>query len=121
MTHKLVPEAISPLPHDTCHLPPELQAPRGVRVQARAGDRTGVPENGIPDEGRPFMMASQPDEVSPKFVIKSGPDHDGVTGKAPDPAQPFFTCDPAAFATTCGISGRGKDRDRRGVVRLSVR
>ena len=82
MTHTLVLQAIAPVTHDTWHLtfnrPPEFSFDPGQATEL------AIQKDGLKDEARPFTMISQPDDASLEFVIKSYPEHDGVTEHVPD-------------------------------------
>lgn len=82
MTHTLVLQEIAPVTHDTFELtfnrPPEFEFSPGQAAELAFN------KDGIKDEGRPFTMTSQPSDASMTFVIKSYPEHDGVTQHIPD-------------------------------------
>ncbi len=81
MPHTLVLQAIEPVTHDTHHLtfnrPPEFDFQPGQATEL------AFQKDGIKGEGRPFTMISQPGDPTLEFVIKSYPDHDGVTQHVP--------------------------------------
>ncbi len=82
MTHTLVLQQVAPVTHDTWHL--TFQRPAGFDFVPGQAAELAFDKDGIRGEGRPFTMVSQPDEPSLDFVIKSYPDHDGVTARLPD-------------------------------------
>jgi predicted ferric reductase len=62
-------------------------------------------EKGWRDEDRPFTMTSIPQDQTLDFVIKSYPDHDGVTKQIPDmqPGDQVFLDGPFGAITDHGI------------------
>ncbi|MEO9862872.1 MAG: FAD-binding oxidoreductase [Yoonia sp.] len=82
MTHELVLQEITPVTHDTYQL--MFGRPKDFTFAPGQAAELAFQKDGIKDEGRPFTMVSQPDESSLSFVIKSYPDHDGVTEHVPD-------------------------------------
>lgn len=82
MTHALVLQEITPVTHDTYHL--TFNRPDGFDFDPGQATELTFKKDGIADEGRPFTMISQPGEASLSFVIKSYPEHDGVTEHVPD-------------------------------------
>lgn len=82
MTHTLVLQAAEKVTHDTFHLtfhrPPEFEFEQGQATEL------AFQKDGIKSEGRPFTMVSQPGDATLEFVIKSYPDHEGVTAHLPE-------------------------------------
>jgi ferredoxin-NADP reductase len=81
MPHTLTLKSIGPVTHDTFRLvfdrPGDLKFAPGQAVDL-ALDRDGWRE-----EKRPFTFTSLPEEADLEFIIKSYPDHDGVTKEIP--------------------------------------
>jgi hypothetical protein len=73
---------IAPVTHDTNRL--VFEKPMGFEfVPGQAVEMT-LDRDGWRDERRPFTMTSQPEDAHLEFVIKSYPDHDGVTARIPE-------------------------------------
>ena len=53
--------------------------PEGIAFKPGQATEMTLMKDGWRDEGRPFTFTSLPDEDALEFVIKSYPDHDGVT------------------------------------------
>jgi len=81
MTHTLTLQAIKPVTHDTYHL--TFDKPEGFEFTPGQATEMRLDRDGWRDEGRPFTFASLPDEPTLDFVIKTYPDHDGVTEQIP--------------------------------------
>lgn len=81
MTRTLTLQAIEPVTHGTHHL--TFGRPEGFTFQPGQAVELALLQDGWKDEGRPFTMVSQPDAPSLEFVIKSYPDHNGVTARIP--------------------------------------
>ena len=82
MPQTLTLQAIAPVTHDTWHL--TFARPDGFDFQPGQASELTLPFDGIRDEGRPFTMVSQPSDTALEFVIKSYPEHDGVTEHVPE-------------------------------------
>ncbi|WP_439119288.1 FAD-binding oxidoreductase [Marivita sp.] len=77
MTYTLTLQSIEPVTHDTHHL--VFNKPDGyVYTPGQACD-FALAKDGWRDEQRPFTFTGLPTDVTLEFVIKSYPDHDGVT------------------------------------------
>ncbi|TMV92995.1 flavodoxin reductase [Thioclava sp. BHET1] len=77
MTHDLTLQSIHPVTHDTYHL--SFPRPEGFRyTPGQAVDVTLLRE-GWRDEARPFTFVNSHEASTLDFIIKSYPDHDGVT------------------------------------------
>ena len=102
MTHTLTITALSPITHDTWHL--VCDRPAGFDFKAGQATHMALDRDGWRDEDRPFTMTSQPEDAAVEFVIKSYPDHDGVTEQIPDlkPGDAFIAEDPAGAITDHG-------------------
>lgn len=77
MSHILTLRAIEPVTHDTNQL--TFDRPEGFDFEPGQAIEMKLQKDGWSDEGRPFTPVSLPDEETLDFVIKSYPDHDGVT------------------------------------------
>ncbi|EAQ01711.1 putative flavodoxin reductase [Pseudooceanicola batsensis HTCC2597] len=77
MTHTLTLKRIEPVTHDTNHL--WFDRPEGFEFRPGQAVELALDADGWRDEKRPFTFVSLPDEEDLEFVIKSYPDHDGVT------------------------------------------
>lgn len=79
MSHTLRLKEKSPLTHDVHQFvftrPEELEFTPGQATELALKDPDWQ------DEGRPFTFTSQPDENVLEFVIKSYPEHEGVTAR----------------------------------------
>jgi hypothetical protein len=81
MTLTLTLQDIEPVTHDTHHL--SFARPEGFGFEPGQAVELALIQDGWKDEGRPFTMVSQPDAPNLDFVIKSYPDHNGVTARIP--------------------------------------
>lgn len=77
MTDTIVLKDVVPLTHDTNRY--IFSRPEGLDFEPGQAAEIAINAEGWKDEGRPFTFTSQPDESDLEFVIKSYPDHDGVT------------------------------------------
>ena len=77
MAHTLKLRTIEPVTHDTHHL--VFDRPDGFDFEAGQAIEMKLQKDGWRDEGRPFTPISLPGEANLEFIIKSYPDHDGVT------------------------------------------
>ena len=77
MAHRLTLQKIEPVTHDTNHL--VFQKPDGFSFEPGQATELTLMKDGWRDEARPFTFTSQPEDDTLEFVIKSYPDHDGVT------------------------------------------
>lgn len=77
MTHTLTLQSISPVTHDTHHL--VFDKPEGFDFEPGQATDFALDKDGWRDEKRPFTFVSLPEEETLQFVIKSYPEHDGVT------------------------------------------
>lgn len=77
MAHQLTLKQIQPVTHDTNHM--VFDRPEGFEFKPGQGVELFVLKDGWADKGRPFTPVSLPDEPMLEFVIKSYPDHHGVT------------------------------------------
>ncbi|MEJ6396406.1 FAD-binding oxidoreductase [Yoonia sp. 208BN28-4] len=82
MATKLTLQSIDPVTHDTYHL--VFAKPDGFDFKPGQAAGLSLDEKGWRDEDRPFTMTSLPSDPTLEFVIKSYPDHDGVTEKIPN-------------------------------------
>lgn len=81
MAYTLTLNTIEPVTHDTYHL--RFDRPEGFDFTPGQATELTLMREGWKDEGRPFTMTSMPEDDSLDFVIKSYPDHDGVTEQIP--------------------------------------
>ena len=102
MTHKLTLKSISPVTHDTWHL--IFDRPEGFDFAPGQATHWALDKDGWRDEDRAFTMTSHPEAQVVEFVIKSYPDHDGVTEQIPDmkPGDAVIAEDPAGAITDHG-------------------
>ncbi|MFC6635969.1 flavodoxin reductase [Sulfitobacter sp. JBTF-M27] len=77
MTDSIVLKDVKPLTHDTNRY--IFSRPEGLEFTPGQAAELAIDAEGWRDEGRPFTFTSQPDDNDLEFVIKSYPDHDGVT------------------------------------------
>ncbi|MCK0098721.1 FAD-binding oxidoreductase [Qipengyuania sp. S6317L1] len=77
IAHTLTLQAIRPVTHDTQEL--TFERPDGFEFRPGQATDFALDKDEWRDEKRPFTMASLPDADKLQFVIKSYPDHDGVT------------------------------------------
>lgn len=77
MAHRLTLKQIEPVTHDTHHL--VFDRPEGFEYKPGQGVELHLLKEGWADKGRPFTPVTLSDEPTLEFVIKSYPDHDGVT------------------------------------------
>ncbi|ETX28394.1 FAD-binding oxidoreductase [Roseivivax isoporae] len=77
MTHTLTLQSISPVTHDTNHL--VFDRPEGFSFRPGQAVDLALDRDGWRDEKRPFTFTCLPEDGTLEFVIKSYPDHDGVT------------------------------------------
>ncbi len=77
MAHRLTLRRIEPVTHDTHHL--VFDRPEGFAYSPGQGVELHLLKAGWEDKGRPFTPITLPDEPTLEFIIKSYPDHRGVT------------------------------------------
>lgn len=77
MADNLTLRKIEPVTHNTHHL--VFDRPEGFDFDPGQAIEMTLQKDGWRGEGRPFTPVSLPGEDSLEFVIKSYPDHDGVT------------------------------------------
>lgn len=70
-------KAINPVTHDTNHY--VFSRPDGLEFEPGQAVEISIQKEGWKDEGRPFTFTSMPSDQDIEFVIKTYPDHDGVT------------------------------------------
>ncbi|SFS19473.1 flavodoxin reductase [Yoonia litorea] len=85
MSYTLTLQDIAQVTPDTYQL--TFNRPEDFTFEAGQATELAIQKDGIRDEGRPFTMTSRPNDPHLEFVIKSYPDHDGVTAKVPDLAM----------------------------------
>ena len=77
MTHTLTLQSIEPVTHDTYHL--VFNKPDGYEYTPGQACDFALARDGWRDKQRPFTFTGLPTDPTLEFVIKSYPDHDGVT------------------------------------------
>lgn len=77
MSYQLTLQKIEPVTHDTHHL--VFNRPEGFDFEPGQATDFALDKKGWRDEKRPFTFTNLPDSNTIEFVIKSYPDHDGVT------------------------------------------
>lgn len=77
MTHKLTLQSIEPVTHDTYHL--VFNKPDGYTYTPGQACDVALVKEGWREEQRPFTFTGLPTNPTLEFVIKSYPDHNGVT------------------------------------------
>lgn len=77
MTHKITLREITALTHDTHQL--VFDKPEGYDFTPGQATDLALDRDGWREEKRPFTFTALPGEETLQFVIKSYPDHDGVT------------------------------------------
>ena len=82
MTYKLTLQEIAEVTHDVHRL--TFNRPDGFAFEAGQATELTLHKDGLEDESRPFTMTSRPNDKHLEFVIKSYPDHDGVTKEIPN-------------------------------------
>ncbi|SLN13888.1 Ferredoxin--NAD(P)(+) reductase (naphthalene dioxygenase ferredoxin-specific) [Roseivivax jejudonensis] len=82
MPHTLTLRSIAPVTHDTNHL--VFDRPEGFSFSPGQATDLALDRDGWREEKRPFTFTSLPEEETLEFVIKSYPEHDGVTEQIAD-------------------------------------
>lgn len=82
MTYTLTLMETEALTGDTYRL--LFNRPDGFTFEAGQATELALQKDGLREEARPFTMTSRPTDPHLEFVIKSYPDHDGVTQHIPD-------------------------------------
>ena len=82
MTYTLTLQEIEAVTPDTHKL--TFNRPDGFEFEAGQATELAILKDGLKDEGRPFTMTSRPNDKHLEFVIKSYPDHEGVTAEIPN-------------------------------------
>ncbi|ATI41072.1 flavodoxin reductase [Pacificitalea manganoxidans] len=72
---------IAPVTHDTWRL--RFDRPEGYDFAPGQATHMALDRDGWREEDRPFTFTSLPEDEGLEFVIKSYPDHDGVTEQIP--------------------------------------
>ncbi|APE42114.1 flavodoxin reductase [Sulfitobacter alexandrii] len=79
MADRIILKDLKPVTHDTHHY--TFSRPEGLSFEPGQAAELAIDRDEWRDEGRPFTFVSQPEDDDIEFVIKSYPDHDGVTEK----------------------------------------
>lgn len=77
MTHQITLREKQALTHDVHRF--VFDKPEGLSFRAGQATELTLESPGWRDEGRPFTFTSQPGDDRLEFIIKSYPEHDGVT------------------------------------------
>jgi ferredoxin-NADP reductase len=77
MTYTLTLQSIEPVTHDTHHL--VFNKPDGYEYTPGQACDFALAKDGWRDKQRPFTFTGLPTDTTLEFVIKSYPDHEGVT------------------------------------------
>lgn len=77
MTYRITLQSIEPVTHNVNRL--TFDRPEGYDFEPGQATEFALDREGWRDEARPFTFTSMPGEDRLEFVIKSYPDHDGVT------------------------------------------
>lgn len=77
MAYRLTLKKIEPVTHDTHHL--VFDRPEGFDYSPGQGVELHLLKDGWENKGRPFTPITLPHEPDLEFIIKSYPDHKGVT------------------------------------------
>ncbi|HDZ72325.1 MAG TPA: flavodoxin reductase [Aurantimonas coralicida] len=77
MKYRMTLKHIDPVTHDTNHL--IFDRPEGFEYSPGQGVELYLLKDGWEDKGRPFTPVTLPHEPTLEFVVKSYPDHHGVT------------------------------------------
>lgn len=103
MAHTLTLQGIEPVTPDTYHL--IFNKPDDFTYEPGQAAELTLDEKGWRDEDRPFTMTSLPTDPTLEFVIKSYPDHDGVTAHIPNlkPGDQVFLDGPFGAITDHGV------------------
>lgn len=87
--------------HDTNHY--VFSRPDGMAFEPGQAAEIAIQKDGWRDEGRPFTFTSMPSDSDLEFVIKTYPDHDGVT-------EQMSLLEPGAEVTIDGPFGAIQDQ-----------
>ena len=101
MPDKITLKAKNPVTHDTNHY--VFSRPEGMSFEPGQAAELAIKKEGWKDEGRPFTFTSMPDDQDLEFVIKTYPDHDGVT-------EQMAMLEPGAEVTLDGPFGAIQDQ-----------
>lgn len=96
MADQIILKDLSPVTQDTNKY--TFSRPEGLQFEQGQAAELAIDTPEWRDEGRPFTFTSQPDESDLEFVIKSYPDHNGVT-------EQLATLTPGAALTLDGPFG----------------
>ena len=102
MSFALTLQKIEPVTHDTWHL--VFARPEGFSFEPGQATHITLDRPHLRDQDRPFTMISQPDDETVESVIKSYPEHDGVTQYIPAlmPGDAVTATDPEGAITDHG-------------------
>ncbi|MBW4982931.1 flavodoxin reductase [Mameliella sp. CS4] len=94
MTHQIELQSVDRLTHDVRRL--TFEKPAGYDYAPGQATDFALDRDGWREEQRPFTFTSLPDEERLEFVIKSYPEHDGVTEQIADlqPGEKVLIGDP---------------------------
>jgi hypothetical protein len=77
MSHRITLRRIEPVTHDTYRL--VLDRPEGYDFTQGQATDVALDRDGWRDDTRPFTFTSQPEDDHLEFIIKTYPEHEGVT------------------------------------------
>lgn len=101
MPDKSTLKSKTPLTHDTNRY--VFSRPEGMEFEPGQAVELAIQKDGWRDEARPFTFTSLPSDADLEFVIKTYPDHNGVT-------EQLATLEPGAQVTLDGPFGAIKDQ-----------
>lgn len=101
MPDNITLKAKTPVTHDTNHY--VFSRPEGLSFEPGQAAELAIQQEGWKDEGRPFTFTSMPSDDDLEFVIKTYPDHDGVT-------EQLAQLEPGAQLTLDGPFGAIQDQ-----------
>jgi ferredoxin-NADP reductase len=101
MPDKITLKAKNAVTYDTNHY--VFSRPEGMTFEPGQAAEIAIQKEGWKDEGRPFTFTSMPSDDDLEFVIKSYPDHNGVT-------EQLATLEPGAELTIDGPFGAIQDQ-----------
>lgn len=82
MTHQITLKDRTPVTHDTNRY--IFEKPQSLDFEPGQATEMTLQVDGYRDAGRPFTFTSQPADHNLEFVIKSYPEHEGVTDRLAD-------------------------------------
>jgi ferredoxin-NADP reductase len=101
MSDKSILKSKTALTHDTIRY--VFSRPEGLQFEPGQAAEIAIQKDGWQENGRPFTFTSMPSETDLEFVIKTYPDHDGVT-------EQMSLLEPGAEITIDGPFGAIEDQ-----------